>query len=514
MRSGGFAWLSAKDEGLPVWGEQGDAGAHFKPHVPHGIRLVLQQPTKLKLEDPLGADPAGMPGSLTILSDATPPLGYKAWYAIHPGGEAGLAPPGKGFNHHLCYAESKDGLRWTKPVLNLVEFNGSRENNIVFSPAMGAPGRGMHGQGVFRDDHADPSERYKLVYLGVFSAEELAAYRRKHDEVDPLALRPDGSAYGIAGAVSPDGIHWHALPEPLLIHHSDTFHSASYDSQRKKYVLYFRTWQADPTAPESQGAIGKRSVGRAVSDDFRHFSNPEVLLTTSSEMSPSHLWYGPCKTNLPGCPEQQVMFPFRWKLEDDSMDAVLFSTPDGWTWSAVGGGQGGQALARGQPGQWDGGYVIPCPSLIELPGERWALPYRGFPIAHKYPRVDPSQRQLHPGIAAGTGYAIWPKGRLVALQCDDEGEFQTVGVMPAGQSLFLNTAVEPAGFIRIAARTPGPPAGPIAGRGMDDCDAIVGQDGNSIAVTWRGQKEIGSADKPLILEIRLKHAKLFGLEFR
>ena len=31
-----------------------------------------------------------------------------------------------------CYAESKDGIHWTKPTLRLFEFNGSRENNIVW----------------------------------------------------------------------------------------------------------------------------------------------------------------------------------------------------------------------------------------------------------------------------------------------------------------------------------------------------------------------------------------------
>jgi hypothetical protein len=32
---------------------------------------------------------------------------------------------------YTCYAESGDGIRWTKPRLGLVEFAGSTENNIV-----------------------------------------------------------------------------------------------------------------------------------------------------------------------------------------------------------------------------------------------------------------------------------------------------------------------------------------------------------------------------------------------
>ncbi len=33
----------------------------------------------------------------------------------------------------VCYAESADGIRWTKPELGLVEFAGSRKNNIVWN---------------------------------------------------------------------------------------------------------------------------------------------------------------------------------------------------------------------------------------------------------------------------------------------------------------------------------------------------------------------------------------------
>jgi len=32
-----------------------------------------------------------------------------------------------------CYATSKDGVTWVKPKLGLVEFNGSKDNNIIDS---------------------------------------------------------------------------------------------------------------------------------------------------------------------------------------------------------------------------------------------------------------------------------------------------------------------------------------------------------------------------------------------
>src|SRR5439155_21891579 len=58
-----------------------------------------------------------------------------------------------------CYAESKDGLRWTKPNLGLFEFAGSKENNIVWD------GTGRHNFTPFRDANpkATPDARYKAL---------------------------------------------------------------------------------------------------------------------------------------------------------------------------------------------------------------------------------------------------------------------------------------------------------------------------------------------------------------
>ena len=35
--------------------------------------------------------------------------------------------------HPTCYAESRDGVHWTKPDLGLVEINGSTKNNVILS---------------------------------------------------------------------------------------------------------------------------------------------------------------------------------------------------------------------------------------------------------------------------------------------------------------------------------------------------------------------------------------------
>jgi hypothetical protein len=90
----------------------------------------------------------------------------------------------------VCYAESADGIQWTKPNLGQVLFNGSRDNNGV-----ALPGERTEGVMVIRDD-ADPDaeRRYKMIYNIV---------DRQY-------------AWTLRTATSADGLRWTAGPEHRL----------------------------------------------------------------------------------------------------------------------------------------------------------------------------------------------------------------------------------------------------------------------------------------------------------
>lgn len=62
----------------------------------------------------------------------------------------------------VCYAESKDGIHWIKPELGLCEFNGSKQNNIVWN------GIGTHCFAAFKDTNPDcaADARYKGIARG------------------------------------------------------------------------------------------------------------------------------------------------------------------------------------------------------------------------------------------------------------------------------------------------------------------------------------------------------------
>ncbi|MHB8974934.1 MAG: hypothetical protein ACYC4N_31280 [Pirellulaceae bacterium] len=62
-------------------------------------------------------------------------------------------------------------------------------------------------------------------------------------------------------------------------------------------MAYVRAWQVNPKAsgldavnPDGWIAVGRRSIGRAVSKDFRHFGKPEIVVSTGADMAPSHLY--------------------------------------------------------------------------------------------------------------------------------------------------------------------------------------------------------------------------------
>jgi hypothetical protein len=479
--------------------------------MPRGIRLVAQPATKVPFQ----------PGQMaaTLFDNGK----YKAWYTLSPSsnpeptsGKNKILP---GYNAYIAYAESTDGVQWDMPKLGLFEHAGNRDNNIVLRNDLNGSIRGFHGGCVFLDP-SSKDERFKMLHLGLITDQEWAAFEKKYPgETDSMARRPDVGGYrcvvAVYGAVSPDGIHWTPLSEPLMIQHADTLNSCYYDIDRKQYVAYVRTWQVNERAkgyvPDDSAVwigVGRRSIGRAVSKDFRHFTPAEVIVGTGADMAPSHVWYTNGKTTLPCCPDNHVMFPWLWELEKDAGDTWLMSSTDGWTWTRV---PGGPVVSAGKPGQRDGSFVLCSGELLEYPGDKWCITYSGVPIPHKYPGRDISQRKgLFPGVEGVSGLATWPKGRLVALQCDEEGEFATVAMVPPGDRIRLNASVLPTGYIRVAVGIFD--GGQIKGRAFADADRFVG-DGLAMPVTWKGEANMKHGGKPVILRFQMRQAKLYGVEF-
>ena len=166
---------------------------------------------------------------------------FKLWYSpiIIDSSSAGMSltqrqrkyRPPRNREMAICYATSKDGINWLKPNLGLVDYEGSKQNNILW--------RGPHGAGLFVDTNdPDPQRKYKMIFQG------------------------------LAVSFSEDGIHWtESKPCSGVEVAGDTHNNALWAPTLNKYVGITRT----------RGNFG-REVSIIKSDNFMDWTKEEVVL--------------------------------------------------------------------------------------------------------------------------------------------------------------------------------------------------------------------------------------------
>ncbi len=150
----------------------------------------------------------------------------------------------------ICYATSIDGIRWEKPNLGLINFNGNKKNNIVW--------RRPHGAGIFKDlDEENPARRYKLIY--------------KHIQEGNWGLN-GSEGNSLAVSFSKDGLNWSDKVN-VADFPADTHNNANWIPNLNKYVAMTRDWV------KFEGKEwGQRAVLRIESNDFINWENPKRVL--------------------------------------------------------------------------------------------------------------------------------------------------------------------------------------------------------------------------------------------
>jgi hypothetical protein len=233
----------------------------------------------------------------------------------------------------LCYAVSKDGLHWTKPDLGLVDYAGSKKNNVL--------ARGICSPGVFLDESAPPEERFKIVYI-------------RHTQ--------DWQTFG---GTSPDGIHW-KWTGLIQADNSDTNSVCIPDG--KVYRLYLRMW--------SDGVFkGKRQVGYTESSTFSNFPSPKVILSPDADDPPDMDYYNAATTKL--MPGLYVMFPAAFYRNTQFIIPHAALSRDGVSFERVG---RTPVLELGKA--FDDHCIYVAPGIpADKPGEYWFY-YLGTSVGH------------------------------------------------------------------------------------------------------------------------------------
>ena len=361
-----------------------------------------------------------------------------------------------------CYAESKDGILWTKPSLGLAEFKGSRENNIVWS------GGGAVLFAPFKDTNpaAPPHQRYKALI---------------------------GEGGGLLGLVSPDGIHWKEIrQEPFLTKGPfDSLNLAFWDAMQKQYVCYLREFVG-----------GVRHIRRGTSQDFLGWT---AARTIDLGGAPKEHLYTNATTAYFRAPHIYLAFPMRFvpsrTLVKDFFgkvgvsDGVFMTSRDGVHWNR----RFMEAFIR--PGldqdNWTARNLITAWGILPTGEDELSLYYTEH-YRHATARIRRASLRLDGFVSAGAPY----RG----------GELLTKPLVFEGKELVLNYSTSAAGSIRVEVLDAG--GKPVNGHTLDDCPEIYGDRIEGV-VSWTGGTDVSQlAGRPIRLRFVMIDADLYSLRFK
>jgi len=364
----------------------------------------------------------------------------------------------------ICYAESRDGITWTKPELNLFEHAGSKRTNIVWKNG------GCHNFTPFKDPNpaCKPDARYKA--LGLVKG-------------------------GLAAFKSADGIHWSYLQKKPVITKGafDSQNLAFWDTVRGRYVDFHRGFQKRV-----------RDIMTCTSKDFIHWTDPVWL--DYGDATPEHL-YTNAITAYHRAPHIFMGFPKRFRpsrrksghQHSGVSDGVFMTSRDGlhfhrWQEALVRPGlQHSRWENRNNMTAW--GILETRSSIPGTPNELSIYSTEGYYVGPEYLRR--YTVRLDGFVSVNARYAA--------------GEMITKPLIFKGKHLVMNYSTSGAGSVRVEIQDA---AGkPIQGYALADCPEIYG-DSVAEAARWKGGNDVGKlAGKPVRLRFVMKDADLYAIQF-
>jgi len=256
-----------------------------------------------------------------------------------------------------CYATSKDGLNWTKPNLGLVDYKGSKNNNIFLAPASLG---GMAGATVFIDAAAPEAERYKMNFVRML-------------KVPPnMSFGDDNPDWRILGATSADGLHWTMLEQPLLRRLADTQNVCFRDGDI--YRLYCRMWRTDG---RGGGDTRRRVVGYSESKTFGDFPSPKQIMQADENDPDDMDFYNSAAVKLRD--DLYLMFPSAFTHGDDLVVPQVAASRDGKHFTRLNDRKPILPLGKGFDSKCI--YVMPGATPADKPNTWWIY-YLGCDFKH------------------------------------------------------------------------------------------------------------------------------------
>lgn len=415
----------------------------------------------------------------TVLQNEPAGTGYRMWYTTYLKEQ-----------YYLCYATSKDGIKWHKPKLGIFELNGSKENNIC-----------LEGGGTLVYDPVDPDakKRYKLMAFH------------------------GGPLFGYNIYFSADGLNWkHGNPKPVLPYGDVS--NVAYDKDKGLFIA----------TTKQRMLVANTSVTTGKNDRMAFLSVSKDFITWNAPDAPKSLWSlavegderddllvrskGGIESNVYGMPiypYQGIYIGFPWMFDINTYGTGEFAvTGDGKIQPQVAVSRDLKQWSRpvrdavipvGKAGAWDDGTLYTSSTMQTNEKEMSVyfgamnLPHGGSTATHtQYARI---------------ARATWRRDGLVSLhnEGDDEGTVTTKSLTFDGNSLKINAKLKKNGSLKVQILDENNQ--PITGFGLQEAIVIKGDQLNA-AVKWRGQASLQSlVGRTIKLRFHLNGGDLYAYWF-
>ena len=236
------------------------------------IQLTLASAQKHSANPVVRRGPKGAPDhGHAILYGSVLRIGgkFRMWYLgmFETEIRNGQAP---GWWRPMCYAESDDGVNWSKPELGLVEFKGNRKNNICLIESTVPSLTKVNDFLSIRYEPHDPNpqRRYKCAYIAHPPFDDVRGGRSQ--------MGPDERRWSaFICATSPDGLRWKVVGDRPMNAGGERFEVSSLYRFADRYYASGQlispwTWRADGS-----------DIGRVMltyrSSDFDHWSRAKAM---------------------------------------------------------------------------------------------------------------------------------------------------------------------------------------------------------------------------------------------
>ncbi len=352
---------------------------------------------------------------------------------------------------YTCYAESLNGIEWVKPHCGIVEYHGSKDNNIILA------GQGTHNFTPFLDANPDclPDAKYKSLA---------------------------GDAKGLKAYKSPDCVHWTLMQEKLVITKGDfdSQNLAFWHPTQKRYVAYHRKFRD-----------GTRDIMMSVSADFLNWNDPRYL--TYGDAPNEHLYTNAIQPYF-RAPHLLIAFPTRFQPKNEQVEPVFMTSRDGLgfkRWNK-------ELIPITAPKDRDGNrsnYMTH--GLLQLPGQDRELSLYATEAYY----VGPGSRVRR--------FAIRTDGFVSIHAGESTCEFVTKTFTFTGSQLKVNYSASKGGSIRFEVQDES--GKPLPGFALADCVPLVG-DQIEQKVQWKSSIST-LQNKPIRLRAEMQNADLYSLQF-